>query len=171
MAVFATANEIQKETPYSFFNPSDAVQAFDTIASGDASNYVRGKLSGVATSYLDDFFENNGQTRLHLNLDDNWSLHNSSIDTLIPLYENEDTLFFSQLGFRNKEKRNTLNAGLGVRKFSDDFVYGFNAFYDDDITGHNRRFGAGVEFWGSNAKLNINKYWGTVSVKVVGTPG
>ncbi|WP_426577073.1 inverse autotransporter beta domain-containing protein [Xenorhabdus stockiae] len=54
--------------------------------------------------------------------------------------------------------RNTVNLGFGSRYFISDWMYGFNTFFDQDITGKNNRLGLGAEAWADYLKLSANTY-------------
>src|SRR5476649_465108 len=68
-------------------------------------------------------------------------------------------MLFTQLGARNKDSRNTVNLGLGMRTWQGDWMLGANSFYDDDLTGNNRRMGLGLEAWRDYLKLAANTYF------------
>ncbi len=124
-------------------------------ASGMARSAVSGEVSQAAQQWLGQF----GTARLQLNVDDNFHLDGSALDLLIPLYDQPKDLLFTQLGARNKDGRNTVNLGAGVRSWQGDWMLGMNAFYDDDITGNNRRMGMGFEAWRDYLKLSANNYF------------
>ncbi|WP_080717523.1 inverse autotransporter beta domain-containing protein [Xenorhabdus bovienii] len=97
---------------------------------------------------------------MNFGLDKKGTLENNSLDLLLPLYDNKaDWLLFSQLGYRNKDSRNTINVGLGGRYFYQNWMYGMNTFYDHDLTGNNQRLGLGGEIWGDYIKLSANAYY------------
>ncbi|MFV8757381.1 inverse autotransporter invasin Inv, partial [Yersinia enterocolitica] len=91
--------------------------------------------------------------------DKKFSPKESSLDWLLPWYDSASYIFFSQLGIRNKDSRNTLNIGAGVRTFQQSWMYGFNTFYDNDMTGHNHRLGVGAEAWTDYLQLSANGYF------------
>ncbi|MGU3489817.1 inverse autotransporter beta domain-containing protein, partial [Enterobacter bugandensis] len=82
----------------------------------------------------------------------------------VPLYDTPQNTLFTQLGARNKDGRNTVNLGWGVRWMAGDWMYGFNNFFDNDVTGNNRRVGLGVEArtnylqFASNTYLRLNNW-------------
>lgn len=70
-------------------------------------------------------------------------------------------MLFTQLGMRAPDGRITGNMGIGVRTFYlENWMFGGNAFLDDDFTGENRRVGFGAEAWTNNLKLSANAYVG-----------
>ncbi|EOY5724080.1 invasin domain 3-containing protein [Enterobacter cloacae] len=110
-------------------------------AAGMARSMATGALNGTVQDWLSKF----GTAKVSLSVDDNGRLDNSSLDWLVPLYDTPQNMLFIQTGARNRDSRNTLNAGWGVRWFTPHWMYGFNNFYDNDITGNNRRVGLGAE--------------------------
>ncbi|WP_340613571.1 inverse autotransporter beta domain-containing protein [Xenorhabdus thailandensis] len=125
-----------------------------------AKSYALGKFNSTLSSETQKWLSQFGTARINLGLDRKWTLKDNSLDILLPLYDNKaDWLFFSQLGYRNKDSRNTMNLGLGGRYFYQNWMYGLNTFYDHDFTGKNQRLGLGGEIWGDYIKLSANTYY------------
>ena len=82
-----------------------------------------------------------------------------AVDTLIPLADSESNLFFTQLGLRRTDGQVTGNLGVGHRHFTDNWMLGYNAFYDQNISRGHQRFGVGVEAWRDYLKLSGNGYF------------
>ncbi|PVZ81749.1 hypothetical protein C9426_31655 [Serratia sp. S1B] len=122
------------------------------MARSAASN----KLNDSTQQWLNQF----GTAKVQLNVDDHAHLDGSAVDVLVPFYDKQDNVLFTQLGARNKDSRNTLNMGVGFRLFHGRWMYGVNTFFDNDITGHNRRVGVGTEAWTDYLKLSANSYFG-----------
>lgn len=123
------------------------------------SDYARGQAGSAASSSIENALAPYGTVRAQLNFDNNFSLSDSSLDMLVPLYDAPKNLLFTQLGGRRKDDRTTLNAGLGMRLFpSENWMFGLNTFFDNDITGHNYRLGVGGEAWTDYLKLSANTY-------------
>lgn len=120
-----------------------------------ARSHMASAVGQSAKHWLDQF----GTARLELNFNNKFQLDHSALDLLIPLYENEDALIYTQGGMRNKDQRNTGNIGAGVRAFHGEWMYGINTFYDNDFTGNNRRGGIGGEAWTHHLKLSANSYF------------
>ncbi|WP_283251994.1 inverse autotransporter beta domain-containing protein, partial [Enterobacter bugandensis] len=99
-----------------------------------------------------------GTVRAGLSLDSHNSLASSSLDWLVPLYDTPDNTLFTQLGARNRDGRNTLNLGWGFRWMAGGWMYGVNNFFDDDITGNNRRTGIGAEARTDYLQFAANTY-------------
>lgn len=79
-----------------------------------------------------------------------------------PWYESDnlkDTIF-SQASFYNYHGRQTLNAGLGYRRMTDDerWLLGVNAFYDYEFPYDHRRASIGLEARSSVIEFNANRY-------------
>lgn len=124
-----------------------------------ASDMVRSKATDTANSSVQEWLSQFGTASVKLNLDSQNSLDGSEIDWLAPVYDNKTNLFFTQLGARNRDGRNTINMGLGARTLTGNWMLGINSFYDDDITGHNRRVGLGLEAWRDYLKISTNGYF------------
>ncbi|WP_340620186.1 inverse autotransporter beta domain-containing protein [Xenorhabdus siamensis] len=124
-----------------------------------AKSYALGRINSTVTSEVQKWLSQFGTAKINFGLDKKGKLENNSLDLLLPLYDNKaDWLLFSQLGYRNKDSRNTINLGLGGRFFYQNWMYGLNTFYDYDLTGKNRRLGLGGEIWGDYIKLSANAY-------------
>lgn len=125
-----------------------------------AAPMARAAAAGEAGKAGQQWLSRFGTARLQLNLDDNFKFDNSAADVLIPLYETPKSTLFTQLGARNKDDRNTVNLGAGVRTQQGNWLYGVNTFYDYDMTGKNQRLGVGAEAWTDYLKLSSNGYFG-----------
>ncbi|CDG23048.1 putative invasin [Xenorhabdus poinarii G6] len=125
-----------------------------------AKSYALGKINNTFSSEAQKWLSQFGTAKIHFALDRKGKLDDGSLDLLLPLYDNKtDWLLFSQLGYRNKDSRHTLNLGLGGRYFTPKWMYGLNAFFDHDVTGQNKRLGLGGEAWTDYVKLSANTYW------------
>lgn len=129
------------------------------LSSADSSaatvNYASQLAVGLINQKVDDWLKIYGNARVSLGTD-----KKVTGDFLLPLIDRDDSLLFSQVGMRNNQARNTVNAGLGYRQYTGDWMLGINTFYDYDYTGGNRRLGAGVEAWRDYLKLSANGYYG-----------
>ncbi|UUR73854.1 inverse autotransporter beta domain-containing protein [Enterobacter asburiae] len=123
---------------------------------GAARQAVTGTANDAVQQWLGQF----GTVEAQLSLNEDFSLENSSIDWLVPLYETPDNVLFTQIGARNRDDRNTVNLGLGMRWFNGEWMYGTNGFYDEDLTGNNRRVSMGAELWRDYLQLSANGYFG-----------
>lgn len=125
-------------------------------------NGLINKATTQASSSAEQWLSHFGTAKVQLNVDQNGNWDESAIDLLMPLYDNKKSLLFSQFGLRAPDSRVTTNMGFGVRTFSvPDWMLGTNFFFDDDLTGKNRRVGIGMEAWTNDLKLSANTYAGT----------
>lgn len=143
--------------------------AATTLAENNTQNIYQQVQSGLinkatsqASSTAEQWLNHFGTARVQLDVDQNGHWDQSSVDLLSPLYDNKKSVLFTQLGLRAPDSRVTGNMGFGVRTFYlNNWMFGANAFFDDDFTGHNRRFGIGAEAWTNYLKLSANTYIGT----------
>ncbi|MCW5004210.1 inverse autotransporter beta domain-containing protein [Enterobacter roggenkampii] len=126
-----------------------------------AKSYATGLASGAVNTAAGEWLSQFGTARVNLGLDQHLKSSGSSLDMLVPLYDSPEAMLFTQFGMRNKDSRNTVNLGAGVRTFADNgWMYGANVFFDNDLTGNNRRVGLGAEAWTDYLKLSANHYFG-----------
>ena len=145
---------------------SDTLSTTASALSSSGTDGVKGAAASAAAGYAassaQDWLSQFGTAKVKLNVDDNGNWDDSSLDLLLPLYDNQQQLLFTQLGYRAPDGRNTGNFGLGVRVFNlKNWMFGGNVFFDDDFTGKNRRVGAGAEAWTDFLKFGFNTYAGT----------
>ncbi|WP_277594472.1 Ig-like domain-containing protein [Pseudomonas chlororaphis] len=98
-------------------------------------------------------------------------VRSGSFDLLLPIFDTDADLVFTQLGIRRsnvrtESYRNTINLGAGWRHTLDKWLFGANAFYDRDTTGRNDRIGIGAEAWTDYVKLSANSYFRLTNWKV-----
>lgn len=139
-----------------------ASQAGSMLAGGNrehaAESMARTLASGAANDAVQSWLNNYGTARVSLSVDDRGGLSGSSLDWLVPLYDSPEDMLFIQAGARNKDSRNTVNLGWGVRWFTPSWMFGFNNFFDNDLTGNNRRTGVGAEFRTDYLQFSGNSY-------------
>lgn len=129
----------------------------------DLQSMGYGILNSTASEEMQDWFSARKITsEISISANDD-GMKTFSFDLLKPLFENDDNIIFTQLGFRRSNRytedyRNTLNIGLGYRHIYEKSLIGVNTFYDSDITGHNNRLGLGLEAWADYIKLSANSY-------------
>ncbi|PJG58886.1 inverse autotransporter beta domain-containing protein [Aeromonas cavernicola] len=100
-----------------------------------------------------------GTAKVKVAVDDKLNIADSSIDFLIPIAEKKHDMPFIQAGIRKPAKKNvTADIGIGQRHFYDDWMLGYNAFYDQDFDSHASRFTVGAEAWRDYAKFASNIY-------------
>jgi adhesin/invasin len=133
------------------------------LAAGNLDKYgeqmVRSAVNNEINAQGQHWLSQLGTARVQVNINEDNKLVVSNADVFVPLYDNQKTLLFTQLGVRNQDSRNTVNVGAGVRTFKNDWMVGANTFFDNDITGKNRRVGVGAEAWTDYLKLSANSYF------------
>lgn len=155
-----TAKETAVSMPYS--QELSTLASSTTSGTDGAKSAATGMATSAAASSVQQWLSQFGTARVQLNVDDNGNWDDSAVDLLAPLYDNKKTVLFTQLGLRAPDGRTTGNLGMGVRTFYlDNWMFGGNAFFDDDFTGKNRRVGFGAEAWTNYLKLSANTYVGT----------
>ncbi|WP_191624637.1 Ig-like domain-containing protein [Pseudomonas fluorescens] len=128
--------------------------------SGAAANMAHSVALGQGNALVEEWLNNYGTARAQINVDRDSNLSGSELDWLLPVYEDPNNLLFTQVGVRNKDGRTTTNLGVGARTLKDDWLYGVNSFFDNDITGKNHRVGVGAEAWADFLKFSANGYMG-----------
>ncbi|WP_312625854.1 Ig-like domain-containing protein [Scandinavium sp.] len=128
-------------------------------AGGDAaSSMVRGMASGAASSEIQRWLSRFGTARVQLDTSKNFSLKKSQLDLLVPLYEQKDSLVFTQSSIHRTDDRTQSNLGVGYRWFAGDWMLGANTFLDYDLSRDHARLGLGGEYWRDYLKLGFNTY-------------
>ncbi|MDI9803738.1 Ig-like domain-containing protein [Citrobacter koseri] len=140
-----------------------AVQAgsiLDSDNGGSVGNALVSTATGAASAEVQNWLNQFGTAQVSISTDENFSLDDSSLDLLLPLYDDKKTnLFFTQLGGRRNDDRNIVNAGLGYRYTTDSWMWGVNTFYDRQISGNqHQRLGLGTELGWNYLKLSANGY-------------
>ncbi|CDG22986.1 putative invasin [Xenorhabdus poinarii G6] len=126
---------------------------------GNAASQLSNLAMGEASQKIQNWLGHYGTTRVQASMDTHGHLDNSQFDMLLPLYDTRDQMAFTQFGIRHIDKRNTVNIGFGQRHFFDDWMLGYNAFFDHDITGNHSRLGLGAEYARNYLKLATNGYF------------
>jgi hypothetical protein len=131
----------------------------DRSSSEALSDYARGQAGSLMNSTVEGWLKQFGTVSSQINLNDDFSLGESSLDWLVPLYDSPKNMLFAQLGARHKDERNTVNMGMGLRYFpTGKMMYGVNTFFDNDLTGKNYRLGVGGELWMDYLQMSTNVY-------------
>ncbi len=141
---------------------NSATQSFSNLTpealKSQAQSYLQNQVTSSAQTYLDNVLSPYGKLRTNLSIGERGDLDGSSLDYFVPLYDNQETLFFSQLSTQRKDDRTIGNIGFGFRQNINSWLLGSNAFYDYDFTRGHRRLGLGVEAWADYLKLSGNYY-------------
>ncbi|WP_052045604.1 inverse autotransporter beta-barrel domain-containing protein [Cedecea neteri] len=126
---------------------------------GDAAaSMARGIATGAANSEIQQWMSRFGTARVQLDANKNFSLKNSQLDLLVPFYEQDHRLAFTQGSLHRTDDRAQSNIGIGYRQFYEDWMLGGNVFLDYDLSRDFARLGLGVEYWRDFLKLSANSY-------------
>ena len=138
-------------------------QVANAVKSGDPSavalDKARGLATDAATQEIQNWLKGYGTARVKLGVDNKGTLEGSELDLLLPLYDTQSQLTYTQMGLRRVDKRTTANIGVGQRLFLTDQMLGYNTFLDHDISGNHTRMGIGAEYWRDYLKLGANGYF------------
>ncbi|MBE0130564.1 hypothetical protein FOT72_21495 [Citrobacter amalonaticus] len=115
--------------------------------------------TGKASAEIEQWLNRVGTARVQMQLDEEFSLKNSSVDLLIPWYDSPEALVFSQHSLHRTDDRTQGNLGAGYRYYTPDWMAGVNAFYDYDFSGEHSRMGMGLEYGRDYLKLAANGYF------------
>lgn len=141
---------------------NSATQGFDNLTpealESQARGYIQGQVTSSAQSYLEGMLSPYGKVRTSLSIGEGGDLDGSSLDYFIPWYDNQSTLFFSQISAQRTEDRTIGNLGFGLRQNVSNWLLGGNFFYDYDFTRGHRRLGLGTEAWTDYLKFSGNYY-------------
>lgn len=140
-----------------------AVQAGSLLSSDNATaalgSAVVSAATGKAASSVQEWLSQFGTARVNISTDEHFTLNDSDLDLLVPLYNGKENLFFTQLGGRRHDDRNIINGGLGYRHFNDGWMWGTNVFYDRQVSGNqHQRLGLGTELGWDYLKVSANGY-------------
>lgn len=123
------------------------------------SRLAKGMLLSSTAKTVEEWLGHIGQAQVKLQADDKNDFNGSELDLFIPLDDQPDRLAFSQFGFRRIDQRNIMNIGLGQRHYVSDWMFGYNIFFDQQISGNgHRRLGLGGELARDYIKLSANSY-------------
>lgn len=128
-------------------------------SAGAAGEYANSLVTRQINADIESRLNAIGYARIQLNIDRYFSLKNSKIDFLFPLWEKKDNLFFVQNSIHRTDERNQANLGMGWRHFSDESMTGGNIFRDYDWSHNNTRFGIGAEYGRDYLTLSTNGYF------------
>ncbi len=151
---------------------------FFVLNSAVLADDLKGKLYDSASEQLSvgigNLIPGEGVTEVSIELtdekDDNADV---SILAVRDIASTDKSNIFTQFSFRNTEVNDSTryigNIGLGYRILSPDenFMFGLNAFYDEDIKNEHARASLGLEVKGSILDFSANKYQKATNMKVV----
>ncbi|MED9351385.1 inverse autotransporter beta domain-containing protein [Escherichia marmotae] len=122
-------------------------------------NFVTGMATAKATQEIQEWLGKYGTARVKLNTDKDFSLKDSSLEMLYPIYDTPTDMLFTQGAIHRTDDRTQSNIGFGWRHFSgNDWMAGLNTFIDHDLSRSHTRIGVGAEYWRDYLKLSANGY-------------
>lgn len=126
---------------------------------GDAAtSMARGMASGAASGEVQQWLSRFGTARVQLDADENFSLKNSHLELLVPLYDQGSNLVFTQGRLHRTDDRTQANLGFGMRYLTPAYTLGGNVFGDYDLSRGHARAGLGLEYWRDYLRLSANSY-------------
>lgn len=154
-----------KEEGWDLRNVAQQAKAFgqatgSRYSDGDAAGrFAQNQLAQAASSSVEGWLSQFGTVRANLAVSDGSDLDTSSLDMLTPIWQSRSRIFFTQFGVRDTDDRVIANLGIGQRHFTDfGWMFGYNLFYDQEVTNNNARLGLGGEAWRDYLKLSANVY-------------
>ncbi|MGL5392276.1 MAG: inverse autotransporter beta domain-containing protein [Shewanella sp.] len=141
------------------------------LTDDNSTNVIKGEKQYL-TQQMKSVFESEANDRINaliggygtasakLNFGDDFSVSSYEADVLAPLMDNDTRMMFVQAGARYNDntKRSIFNLGVGQRHFFDEWMLGYNTFFDYDLTRSHSRLGLGGEAWADFLKLSANLY-------------
>lgn len=142
---------------------SFAANAGTFLSSQPDSDATRNFITGIATAKanqeIQEWLGKYGTARVKLNVDKDFSLKDSSLEMLYPIYDTPTNMLFTQGAIHRTDDRTQSNIGFGWRHFSgNDWMAGVNTFIDHDLSRSHTRIGVGAEYWRDYLKLSANGY-------------
>ncbi|WP_136159007.1 inverse autotransporter adhesin FdeC [Escherichia coli] len=122
-------------------------------------NFITGMATAKANQEIQEWLGKYGTARVKLNVDKDFSLKDSSLEMLFPIYDTPTNMLFTQGAIHRTDDRTQSNIGFGWRHFSgNDWMAGVNTFIDHDLSRSHTRIGVGAEYWRDYLKLSANGY-------------
>ncbi|MFS8929421.1 inverse autotransporter beta domain-containing protein [Escherichia coli] len=125
---------------------------------GESFSNARAIATSTVSRQIQQWLSNFGTARVKIETDENFSLKNSQIDLLMPLFEQKNSFLFSQGSLHHTDERFLSNLGIGYRWYNNNWMLGSNSFLDYDLSRNHTRLGVGVEYWRDFLKLGANGY-------------
>ncbi|WP_449575992.1 inverse autotransporter beta domain-containing protein, partial [Lelliottia nimipressuralis] len=140
-----------------------AVKAGSFLASSGkdkaAVSMARGMATGAAGNEIEQWLSQFGTARVKIDADEKFSLKNSQLDMLVPLFDRNTDILYTQGSIHRTDDRTQANLGFGWRHFDVTHMFGGNVFYDRDLSRNHSRLGLGGEYWRDFLKLGANSYF------------
>ena len=138
----------------SFLQNNPSADSAKDLARGQALGAANSKANQEVASWLN----GKGKARVKLDADRDFSLKNSELDVLYPLWENNAHQIFTQGSVHHTDSRNQSNLGVGYRYFEGTYMLGANTFFDHDWSRSHSRLGLGAEYQRDFLKVAANAY-------------
>ena len=116
------------------------------------------ELNQEVNQQLDLWLSPWGNVSAELLVDGEGKMTGSHGSWFVPLEDKNRYLTWTQVGLSQHDEGLVSNLGVGQRWIADDWLLGYNAFYDDVISESLQRGGFGVEAWGEFLRLSANYY-------------
>ncbi|ELE6317852.1 inverse autotransporter beta domain-containing protein [Salmonella enterica] len=141
------------------------------LQDNNLSEYARQQLKAYPESLTNDALNKGFATFLPdakfrggISLQDGTKYRSAEADLLLPIWENTSSIIFGQLGFRDHDSssfngRTFVNAGMGYRQTSGQWLLGTSAFLDSDIRNSHLRGGLGLEAFRDTFSVSGNYYF------------
>ncbi|OBU05723.1 hypothetical protein AYY16_10930 [Morganella psychrotolerans] len=126
-----------------------------------ARSVAVGEINTQTNNEVTEWLQGKGKARVKFDVDNDFTLKNSQLDILVPLWELPEHMVFSQASLHRTESRTQSNLGLGYRFFASEYMLGVNTFYDHDWSRSHSRVGLGAEYQRDFMKLSANGYFRT----------
>ncbi|HGJ3203764.1 TPA: inverse autotransporter beta domain-containing protein [Salmonella enterica subsp. enterica serovar Thompson] len=137
-----------------------AGQIAQTLRSGNYTEAISSYFNSGMSEQIRRWLGGYGYSRINVSAGTNQQQGRYSGDFLLPVFDSENTLLFSQIGIREHNNRIYANYGIGMRYFTASYMTGANLFMDRDYTGGNSRLGIGGEYFYDYLKMSSNLYKG-----------
>ncbi len=128
-------------------------------ARAGAENYLINQASSALQQQTEQLLSPLGSAKLALAVSNQGDFTGSSGQLFSPLYDVDDLLTYSQLGFLQQASSSQGNFGLGQRWIMGDWLLGYNSVLDSDFQNQRNRASVGAEAWGNYLRFSANYYY------------
>ncbi|WMY72431.1 YchO/YchP family invasin [Buttiauxella selenatireducens] len=119
---------------------------------------LRDVLTDKVTNEAESLLSPWGKASINLRVDEHGNWNGSNASLFSPWEDNNRYLTWSQIGFAQQDEGMMGNLGAGQRWVAGQWLLGYNAFYDNQLSTHLQRAGLGAEAWGEYLRLSANFY-------------
>lgn len=129
------------------------------VLSQQLEQQALGAAIGGISQGIEGLLNNTGKARVGVQASTASHDVNFNLDYLHPLFEDDDSILFGQIGGRSFDERTIGNFGLGYRYQVDPgLMVGANTFIDQDFSHNHTRLGVGAELWTEQSRFAANYY-------------